>query len=323
MLPSSGADRRQWLPLSLLAFVVFIWASNTIVSKLALQEATPTLLALVRFSLAAIGFHLPVFLLIRRVGPPLRRDEWRRLATAGILGPGSSTLFFTIGVATTPATYAGLILMTAPIWTALLARVFLGERLGGVRAVGMAMAFVGAGVLATDGELEGVDAGVLVGTGFLLLAQICWGGYTLLSKPLLSRRQPLLVLAASHLLALAALWPMTLLLGAWAELPRVLTWSTSTWLATLYMVLFVTGLSQALYVYGLREVSASRAISFMYLQPIFTALLAAWVLNERPTVLTFACGALILLGLWLVNRPQPPAPRELRLPTSEPVGGRP
>jgi drug/metabolite transporter (DMT)-like permease len=61
----------------------------------------------------------------------------------------------------------------------------------------------------------------------------------------------------------------------------------------------------------------------MYLQPIFTALLAAWVLNERPTALTFGCGALILLGLWLVNRPQPPAPREQRLPTSEPVGGRP
>ena len=308
MLPPSGAERRQVLPLVLLVVVVFIWASNTIVSKLALQEATPVLLALVRFSLAALCFHLPVFLITRRFGAPLGRREWLRLGTAGMLGSGSSVLFFTIGVATTPATYAGLILMTAPIWTALLARVFLGERLGLVRAGGMGLAFVGAGVLATDGQLDAVDAGIVVGSGFLLLAQVCWGGYTLLTKPLLARRPPLLVLAVSHLLALGALWPATLALGAWAELPRVLTWSLPTWLAVIYMVVFVTGLSQAFYIYGLRAVDASRAISFMYLQPVFTAVLAAMVLDERPTLLTFVCGGLILIGLWLVNRREAPRP---------------
>lgn len=301
----SDVDRRSLLPLLILALVVLIWASNTIVSKLALQEATPVLLALVRFSLAGIGFHLPAFLVMRRLGSPMKPQEWGTLAAAGILGAGSSVLLFTLGVATTPATYAGLILMTTPIWTALLARLFLGERLGGLRAAGMAIAAAGAGVLATNGELVAPDPAILAGSALLLAGQVCWGGYTLLSKPLLSRHPPLLVLAASHLFALLGLWPATAALGAWAELPRVLSWSGSTWLAILYMVCFVSALSQALYVYGLRAVSAGRAVSFMYLQPIFTALLAGLVLDEQPTALTFACGALIILGLWLVNRPPP------------------
>ena len=315
MAHSPGADRRALLPLFVLALVVLLWASNTIVSKLALREATPALLALTRFSLAAVGFYLPTFLLMRRLAPPLRRDEVGRLALIGTLGSASSVLLFTIGVSMTPATEAGLILMTAPIWTALLARLFLGERLGGARSLGMVVAFLGAGVLATDGQIEAPEPTILVGSAYLLLAQVAWGGYTLLSKPLLARRPPLQILATSHLFSVAALWPATGLLGAWAELPEVLNWSLTTWLAVGFMALFVSALSQALYVYGLREVSASQAISFMYLQPVFTAILAAMFLDERPTLLTFGCGALIVLGLWLVNRP---APRPRTRPSAAP-----
>ena len=300
---------RTWLPLLALLITVLIWASNNIVSKLILRETTPTLLALARFTAAAIAFHLPLYLVMRRLGPPLRREEWLRLGMIGVLGQASSTLLFTIGISMTSATDAGLILMTGPLWTALLARLFLGERLGGVRALGMGIAFVGAGAIATDGQLTAPEAGVLVGSAYLMVAQITWGGYTLMSKPLLARRPPLQILAASNLFALVALWPATGLLGAWAELPDLLQWSGSTWLAIGYLVLFTSAISQVLYIYALREVSAAQAVSFMYLQPVFTAALAALILDERPGPLTFACGALILLGLWLVNRPRPRAPR--------------
>ena len=307
MAHSPGSDRRSLLPLLVMAVVVLIWASNTIVSKLVLRDVTPPLLALVRFSLAALGFYLPVFLLMTRLAPPLRREDLVRLGLVGTLGSASSVLLFTIGVSMTPATDAGLILMTAPICTALLAWLFLGERLGRARSLGMVVAFVGAGLLATDGRVTAPEPSILLGSAYLLLCQVAWGAYTLLSKPLLARRPPLQVLATSHLFSVVALWPATGLLGAWAELPGVLEWSLTTWLGIGYMALFVSALSQALYVYGLRELSASQAISFMYLQPIFTAALAAVFLDERPTALTFACGGLILLGLWLVNRPRPAA----------------
>ncbi len=70
-----------------------------------------------------------------------------------------------------------------------------------------------------------------------------------------------------------------------------------------YMIVLASGLSQVMYIYGLRDVTPSQAISFSYLMPVFTAGLAAAILGEQVTMLTLGCGALIVFGLWLVNRP--------------------
>jgi drug/metabolite transporter (DMT)-like permease len=114
------------------------------------------------------------------------------------------------------------------------------------------------------------------------------------------------VLAGANLIAFLALWLVSGLVGGWAELSQVRTWSATAWALILYLVLLTSTLSQVMYIYALRDVSAAQAISFMYLQPVFTALMAAAVLGEELTLLTLICGALIFFGLWLVNRPRRP-----------------
>jgi drug/metabolite transporter (DMT)-like permease len=295
--------RRTLIALAMLTIVVFIWSSNNIASKLTLRDMSPGLLVLVRYTAAVLLFHLPVFLLLRRAGQPVSRAEWKRLGALGFLGPAGSTLCFTVGISMVPATYAALMLMTGPLWTALLERVFQGHRIGLVRAVGMAIAFVAAAILATGGQLEAPDAGMLLGSVLLMGAQTLWGGYTIVSKPMLARRTPLLALTGANLCSIPFIWAAALLLGSWAELPSVADWSLGTWAGVAYMVVFASGLSQVMYIYGLRDVTPSQAISFSYLMPVFTAVLAAMILGEQVTPLTFGCGALIVLGLWLVNRP--------------------
>ena len=107
MLPGSGDSRRRWLPHALLFFVVLIWSGNTVISKLVLHEVSAPQLALVRFSLGVLEFHVPLFLLLRR-SAHLERWEWRRLAMIGATGAGSSVLLFTIGLNYAPATYTSL-----------------------------------------------------------------------------------------------------------------------------------------------------------------------------------------------------------------------
>ena len=310
--PDDG--RRPVLPLFFLTLVTFIWASNTIVSKVLLGEMTPELLALTRSTLASIGFYVPVLAVFARIGSPLRRAEWGRLVLIGTVGAGGSVLAFTVGITTTPATYAGFILMTAPIWTALLAWLLFRERLGRVRAAGMGLAFLGATLIATNGQLVAPDPAILRGSAFLILAQVTWALYTLLSKPLLGRHPPLQIVAVSQTCALGMIWPMTGWLGAWGQVGELASWSWSTWSWIAYLAFVNTALSQALYMYSLREVSAAEAISFQYLQPVFTALLAGVFLGEQPRPIIFFCGALILAGLWLVNRPSPRRPRSPRVP---------
>ena len=309
MLAFPGDRRRRLLPHLLLFVVVLIWSSNTVVSKIVLRDVSPALLAVVRISLAVLPFHLPILLLYLRNGPPLRRAEWVRLALLGIVGAAGSAVVYTFALSMTPATYAGLMMMTGPPLTALLAWIALGEVMGRERALGTLIAFLGAGLLATNGQLADPDPLILTGSVLLIGSQVAWAYYTLGSKPLLTRRPPLLILAGSHSLALLALWPAGGLLGAWAGLPSVVDWSWALWLGVAYLAFGTTALSQVMYIYALRALPAAQVVSYTYLQPVLTALLAALALDEQPTVLTFVCGGTILFGLWLVNRPRRPRRR--------------
>src|SRR5918911_4983903 len=121
MLSWPDEHQRRWLPHVLLFIVVLIWSGNTVISKVIIREMAPVELALARFSFGVLAFHLPVFLIFRRLGPSLERAEWKRLLLMGVIGAGTSMLLFTLGLNLMPATYVSLVMMTGPALTALLA----------------------------------------------------------------------------------------------------------------------------------------------------------------------------------------------------------
>jgi drug/metabolite transporter (DMT)-like permease len=304
MLSRPGDSRRRWVPHLLLFIVVLIWSGNTVISKIVVNEVPPAQLALVRFSLGVLAFHLPFFLILQRRGTTLRGGEWVRLAVIGAGGAGTSVLFFTIGLSYAPATYTSLISMVGPPLTALMAWVLLRETLGWTRALGTGIAFLGAALLVTGGSLSVPGEGLLTGTAFLIASQATWAVYILYGKPLLAQRPPALVMGSSHVFALFSMWPISLFTGGWDFIWQASDWSLGVWVGILYLAFANTALSQLLFLLALREVSAAQAVSYTYAQPPITALMAMVALNEQPTLMTLACGIVILFGLWLVNRPQ-------------------
>ncbi|MCC6175348.1 MAG: EamA family transporter [Chloroflexi bacterium] len=314
MLACPDERGRWWLPHLLLFVVVLIWSSNTVVSKLILRDVAPAPLALVRFSIAVLTFHVPIFVVLLRVNAPLKQFEWQRIAVIGLVGVGTSGLLYTLGLDGTPATYAALMQMTGPPIAVIVSWLVFRETLGAVRALGTAIAFGGAAVLATNGQLAAPDTPVLVGSSLIMLSQLTWAIYTIFGKPLLAYRPPLLILSGAHVFALGSLWTGSIPLGAWQALLDAGSWPWPTWVGILYLAFGTTALSQVMYGYALRDVSASQAISYSYLQPPMTAVMAAFTLGEHPTVLTYVCGVAILFGLWLVNRPRRLRPRRLRQP---------
>ena len=297
-----------------LALTILIWSSNNIVGKVILREASPATVALLRFTLAGLLFYLPVFLLLHRGSQRFTRHEWPRLILLGVIGTTGSLVLYLIGLRTTPAVEAGIYQIMTPLFTVLIAWLWLGERLSRGRLLGVATAAVGALVLVTEGGTIGLGSGDLAGSLFLLGSSLTWAAYTLVSKELLARRPPLLMLAAANLVAAVAIWPIAGAMGAFPELPGVLSWSLNAWLIMMYLVAFMSTSSQWVYLRCLQEVRASQASAFLYLMPLFTAVLAALFLNEMPTPVSVAAGSLILLGVWLVNRPQV---RHKKQPTSD------
>jgi drug/metabolite transporter (DMT)-like permease len=70
-----------------------------------------------------------------------------------------------------------------------------------------------------------------------------------------------------------------------------------------YVVIFPTVIAYILWMEGIRAIGSGPTTSFMFLAPVFALLIAAALLGERPTALQGAGGALMLLGVGLVNRP--------------------
>jgi drug/metabolite transporter (DMT)-like permease len=307
------AQLRTWLAPAGLVLTIAIWSGHATVAKIIMREASPMLVAQVRFTLAGLFFFLPVFITLHRGEQRFSRSDWIGVLLLGVGGVGGSMLFYLLGLQTTPATDAAIYNLTTPLFVLVLARVWFGERLTVPRVLGIAVAFCGAAILVTGGSV-GLGGGDLRGALYILVSALLWAGYTLLSKSLLARRSPLLVLAAASLAAMVAVWPMSGVFGVWAELPRVLTWSPTAWLIMLYLVVLMSMVSQWLYVLSIRDLHTSQVSALLYSGPFFTAVIAGVVLDERPTAITLLAGLLILGGVWLVNRPA-----RTRLPAATPT----
>jgi len=279
---------------------MFFWGSAFPTSKMLVLEVPPEVAAVLRFG---VGSLLMMAILFRRSAKPVPdRDVWVRLAAVGVVGvAGFNTLFFR-GLSLAPSSDAGIIIPTmSPVFTAMAGMLFLGEPVRRHRIAGLAISLAGAvlffwAVIAHTGGQEGR----VWGDAALIGAAICWAASSILSRPLSVRIGAMP--AASWSLFLGSILLLMISSPKMAAVP----WSGLTgrfWVVLAYVVAFPTVIAYILWMEGIRILGSSPATSFMFLAPVFALLIAAALLGERPTALQGAGGALMLIGVWLVNRP--------------------
>jgi drug/metabolite transporter (DMT)-like permease len=283
-----------------LVLTMFFWGSAFPTSKMLVLEVPPEVAAVLRFG---VGSLLMMAILFRRSAKPVPdRDVWVRLAAVGVVGvAGFNTLFFR-GLSLAPSSDAGIIIPTmSPVFTAMAGMLFLGEPARRHRIAGLAISLAGAvlffwAVIAHTGGQEGR----VWGDAALIGAAICWAVSSILSRPLSVRIGAMpaaswsLFLGSILLLMISSLKMVTV---PWGGL------TGRFWVVLAYVVAFPTVIAYILWMEGIRILGSSPATSFMFLAPVFALLIAAALLGERPTALQVAGGALMLLGVWLVNRP--------------------
>ena len=123
--------------IGLLVFANVLWGSSYVVAKVALQEVPPPLLGALRVILtAAILWPFLIWrsqagrMAARRLIEPIPLGDALRLAALGLLGVGASYLLDYWGIRLSTATDASLMIIGEVIFTALLAALLAGERLG-------------------------------------------------------------------------------------------------------------------------------------------------------------------------------------------------
>lgn len=226
----------------------------------------------------------------------MRLPEMRDIPAIMLLGFLGITVYhvaLSYGEVSVTAGAASLLIASGPVFTALLATFFLGERLNVWGWLGIAASFLGVTIVAL-GEGEGVqfDPGAFL----ILLAAFSTSLYFVFQKPYLRKYSALQFTA--YTIWAGTLFMLAFILGL-AQAVR--TAPLDATLAVVYLGVFPAALAYVTWTYALSRAPASIAASFLYLSPVL-ALLIAWIwLGEMPPTLSLTGGFLSLLGVVLVN----------------------
>jgi drug/metabolite transporter (DMT)-like permease len=277
-----------------LGATVFFWASAYAGIRDALQAFGPGQVALARLLVAA------VVLALYAVATRMRMPEIRDLPVvllAGLLAFAVYHVALNYGEITVSAGAAGVLIATAPVFTALLAATFLGERLRPMGWAGMAVSFAGAALISVD---EGGGLALDPGAFLILLSAVCVSVYFVFQRPYLAKYGALAF--TTYAIWAGTVFVLPYLPGLFLQ---SLTAPTGTSLVLVYLGLFPTALGYVTYAYAMSRMNASAAVSFLYLIPVLAYLIGwAW-LGEAPTSLSVLGGLLALAGVVLVNRRWP------------------
>jgi drug/metabolite transporter (DMT)-like permease len=280
----------------LLLFVVqILFASLAIIGKIVLQDFPPGSIVFFRVVGAAIVLVL-VNLLWNRRWVHDRRDLVQ-LGVLGFLGVVLNQSLFLIGLSHTTAINATILVTTIPIFTVLYSVLTKREPPSALKFAGIGVAACGAlYLIGPDRWSEAPE--LALGNLLIVVAMFCYALYLVHSKAMVMRYGPVTVSAYVMLFSAVGTLPLGISGLASVDLPAVrgVTWA---WVA--YIVVFPTILAYFLNIWALRRVSPNLVAAYIYLQPIFTALVAPAVLaGERITVRAVVAGATIFLGLALV-----------------------
>ncbi len=276
------------------ALFVVLWSSAWIAGKIGLPYAGPFTLLLIRFSVA--GAVLLLLALVSGAPWPDKLADYGHLAVAGVLiqglALGSAYLGLQLGVS---AGMSGLINGLAPLFTALGAVPFLGERVGPRQWLGLSAGLVGVALVVIDRITLGAANWEGYAATFAALAALVCG--TLYQKKYCTgmdlRTGSFIQLAAA---CAAVLLPALRLEGLQVEWNWTLVFA-SLWLSLANSI----GAFSLLYVL-LRSGEASRVSALFYLVPPVTAVMGFAAFHETLSPAALAGFAITVGGVYYGTR---------------------
>ncbi len=270
--------------------MLLLWASAFPAIRASLRAYSPEHVALLRYLVASATLAVPAIWL--RWPLPARRDL-PAIALAGFLAFTVYNVALNRGEVVVESGTASVLVNTAPVFTVILATMFLGERLSLVGWMGVAVSFSGVTMLAMA---PGRSLQIVPEAALILLAALAASTSTILQKRLLRTYDSL------HLIAYM-IWAGTLFLlvfspglaGAVRGAPREATG------AVLYMGVFSAAIGYAIWSWLLARIALPVAVSFIYLIPVLATGIAWLWLGELPAPRALLGGCIALLGVVVVN----------------------
>lgn len=267
-----------------------IWGASFLFMRLAAAELGPLPTAALRVAIASL-FLLPI-LLVKGHWPALRQ-HWRPVLFAGILNSGIPFALYAFAVLHISTGLSSILNATVPLFGALVAWLWLSDKPGWSRSVGLAIGFGGVVLLAGgQASFKPNASGVAPAWAVLacLSATTCYALAASFTKKHMPSMPPLVAATGSQIgatlaLALPALWFRP------DHMP-----SASAWGALLVVGVLCTGVAYVLYFRLIDRAGPAKALTVTFLIPVFAIAYGVLLLDEHVTSWMLICGGVILLG---------------------------
>lgn len=265
-----------------------IWGASFLLMKLGASEFGPFATAFLRVLLASV-FLLP--LLVWRGHWAALQGKWGRILVVGVLNSGIPFALFGFAVLHINTGLTSIMNATTPLWGAVVAWVWLRDKPGGIRVLGLVIGFAGVAALAWDkATFKAGAASPGLAVLACLAATLCYGIAASFTKKYMQGVPPLASATGSQIGA-----SIVLALPAATHLPAHMP-SANAWLSIAALAFFCTAVAYILYFRIIATAGPARAVAVTFLIPVFGVLYGAVFLNELITGTMLVCGAVIVLG---------------------------
>jgi len=296
-----------------IGFAVTAWGASFVAARHLLspdapgrQALDPVTLAAARFTLASLFFLGPF------AGALIRRQvSGRDLVRMALLGQVAFSTYFWLQYTGVQKTNAGiasiLVIGLTPSATALLSR-FAGEsRLTGAAWGGLLLGFLSVAALALEKPVK-VTTGsdFLVGALCLVGNAFAFSAYSILSRRWMKGLRPLTLTAGTMIFGTLGLVLLSFAIspGGWRGLGGL---DAVQWSALLYLSIACSVAGFFAWTFALSRIEASRAMVWLYAEPVVAMILGAALLGERYGWSAFAAAGAIAVSVALVTRARKPA----------------
>jgi drug/metabolite transporter (DMT)-like permease len=290
-------NKRTTAHLALAGANLFYGAGFTVAKHIMPRLIQPLGFIFIRVSVVMILFWLSWFG-GKKFRATIARKDWITLILGGLFGVALNQMLFFMGLNLTYPIHASLIMMSTPLLITIIAMFVLRERIKMEKAIGLVMGIAGALLLMSAGKEITITGSSAIGDLYVFLNAASYAIYLVMIKPLMQRYRPIIVIRWVFLFGFLFVFPF-----GFPQFKEI-SWQAFEWtdyLSVAFIVVCVTFFTYLWNIYALRHLSPSTAGAYIYLQPIFAAIISVIVIGEQLTWIKILATILIFAGVYLVN----------------------
>ncbi|MEK6753155.1 MAG: DMT family transporter [Chloroflexota bacterium] len=290
-------SKPKLLPYLEALFAVVVWGASFIATKIAVGQISPIAVVWIRFAMGIPILFAAVA--VRKQFAFPKGSEWLYFTLLGFLGISFHQWLQSNGLQTAQATTTAWIVATSPAFIAILAWLVLKEKLNLLQSSGIVLAMLGVLVVVSKGNFANIGRFGTAGDFLILISAVNWAVFSIISRHGLkthpSTRLTFWVMTIGWLIISIAFFAQ----GKMAEIAQL---DSRGWWAMIFLGIFTTGFAYIAWFDALAQLPAAQTGAFLFIEPPASMIVAAIVLKEQITLPAILGGAVILFGIWLVNR---------------------